>query len=60
METKRFVIYDNTDNSNKPYLAEDLHNTGDPECAWIFKTEEEAEEVIKNSGFQDWASVTDF
>ncbi len=55
--TPRFVIVDNSDNSFKPYLTEDLHNTGDPECAWIFESEAEAEEMIKNSGLQDWASV---
>jgi len=55
--TPRFVIYDNTDNSFKPYLTEDFRHTGDPETAWSFETEAEAEEVIKNNDAQDWASV---
>ena len=52
----KYVICDNTDNSAKPYIAEDLKNTGDPSSAWIFDTKEEAQAVIDNSGWT-WAFV---
>lgn len=56
---KKFIICDNTQNTGKPYIAEDLSNTGDYNSAWIFNTEEEAQEVISNSNW-DWAYVEQF
>lgn len=52
----KFVICDKTENSGKPYIAEDLSNTGDIDTAWQFETKEDAENVINNSGW-DWAYV---
>ena len=53
---KKYVICDKTENIGKPYIAEDLSNTGDSESAWIFNTKEEAQEVINNAQW-DWAYV---
>jgi hypothetical protein len=52
----KFVICDKTENSGKPYIAEDLSNTGDINSAWQFDTKEHAEKVISDSGW-DWAYV---
>lgn len=53
---RKYVICDKTDNNGTPYIAEDLSNTGDVESAWIFDTEEQAQEVIDNANW-DWAFV---
>ncbi len=55
-ETTRYTIYDNTANE-KPYIAESHENTGDPDSAIVFKTEEEAQELIDRMGWGDWAFV---
>lgn len=52
----KFVICDKTENSGKPYISEDLSNTGDINSAWQFETKEAAEKVISDSGL-DWAYV---
>ena len=52
----KFVICDKTENSGKPYIAEDLSNTGDYTSAWQFDTMEAAKKVIKDSDW-DWAYV---
>ena len=52
----KFVICDKRENSGKPYIAEDLSNTGDINSAWQFDTKEHAEKVISDSGW-DWAYV---
>jgi hypothetical protein len=52
----KFVICDKTENSGKPYIAEDLSNTGDINSAWQFETKEAAEKVISDIGL-DWAYV---
>lgn len=51
-----FIICDRTANNGKPYIAEDLSNTGNPQYAWKFDTEEEAQAVI-DYGQWDWAYV---
>jgi len=51
-----FVIADKTENTGKPYIAEDLSNIGDITTAWHFSSEEEAQAVIDSSGW-DWAYV---
>jgi len=56
VEEVRFVICDNTQNSGKPYISDDLSNTGDCESAWIFKTQEDAQKVIDSSNW-DWAYI---
>ena len=56
MKTNRYVICDSTENSGKPYIAEDSSNTGDLSSAWIFKTEEDAQKVIDNANW-DWAYI---
>ena len=52
----KFVICDKTENSGKPYISEDLSNTGDINSAWQFETKEAAEKVISDGGL-DWAYV---
>ena len=52
----QYVICDNTENTGKPYIAEDLSNTGTSEGAWIFNTEKEAQNQINNAGWE-WAYV---
>ena len=52
----KFVICDKTENSGKPYITEDLSNTGDINSAWQFETKEAAEKVISDGGL-DWAYV---
>jgi len=52
-----FVIADKTENSGKPYIAEDLSNTGDMDSAWQFATEAEAQAVIDASNWE-WAYIT--
>ena len=54
----KFVICDKTENSDKPYIAEDLSNTGDINSAWQFDSIEAAEKVISDSGW-DWAYVSE-
>ena len=54
----KFVICDSTDNSFKPYISEDLSNTGDSSSAWKFDTIAEAQKTIDNAGW-DWAYVQD-
>lgn len=56
VEQVKYVICDKTQNTSKPYIAEDLSNTGDCNSAWIFKTKEEAQKVIDNSNW-DWAYI---
>lgn len=53
---KKYVICDKSENSDKPYIAEDLSNTGDSESAWQFDSEGEAQEVIDNAQW-DWAYI---
>jgi hypothetical protein len=52
----KFVICDKTENSGKPYIAEDLSNTGDINSAWQFDTEKDAQKVIDISRW-DWAYI---
>lgn len=54
VEQVRYVICDKTETTGKPYIAEDLTNTGDYDSAWIFNTKEDAEKVIKTSNWE-WA-----
>jgi hypothetical protein len=54
VEQVRYVICDKTANTGKPYIAEDLTNTGDYDSAWIFNSKEEADKVIEASNW-DWA-----
>lgn len=56
IEQVRYVICDETENIGKPYIAEDLSNTGDYESAWIFNTHEDAQKVINDSNWW-WAYV---
>lgn len=56
VEQVRYVICDKTENTGKPYIAEDLSNTGDYDSAWIFKTQEAAQKVIESSNW-DWAYI---
>lgn len=56
IEEMKFVICDKTQNSGKPYIAEDLSNTGDINSAWQFDTKEAAKKVIADSNW-DWAYV---
>ena len=56
VEQVKYVICDKTENSGKPYIAEDLSNTGDINSAWQFESKEAAEKVISDSGW-DWAYV---
>jgi hypothetical protein len=56
VENVRFVICDKTENTNNPYIAEDLSNTGNYDSAWIFKTKEDAQKQIDNACW-DWAYV---
>lgn len=51
-----YVICDSTENTGKPYIAEDLSNTGTIEGAWQFETEKAAQDVIDASGW-DWAYI---
>lgn len=51
-----FIICDKTANNGKPYIAEDLSNTGNIETAWKFHTKESAQQVIDHAGW-DWAYV---
>jgi hypothetical protein len=53
----KFVICDKTENSGKPYISDDLSNTGDYNSAWQFDTKEAAEKVIFNSDWTEWAYV---
>jgi len=55
-----YVIYDNTANTGKPYISDDGSNTGDETSARQFTTEKEAQEVIDNSEWGEWASVMSF
>jgi hypothetical protein len=43
IEQVRYVICDKTENTDKPYISEDLSNTGDYDSAWIFLTEKESQ-----------------
>ena len=52
----KFVICDKTENSGKPYIAQDLSNTGDINSAWQFDTKEDAQKVIDSSNW-DWAYI---
>jgi len=52
----KFVICDKTENSGRPYISEDLSNTGDINSAWQFETKEAAEKVITDSNWE-WAFV---
>jgi hypothetical protein len=54
MEPVRYVICDKTENTARPYIAEDLSNTGDYDSAWIFNTKEDAQNVIDAYNW-DWA-----
>lgn len=54
VEQVRYVICDKTENTGKPYIAEDLSNTGDIHSAWQFDTKEAADKVIADSNW-DWA-----
>jgi len=56
VETIKYVICDKTANTGKPYISEDLSNTGDYDSAWQFETKEAAEKVIQDSKW-DWAYV---
>lgn len=51
-----FVIIDTTENTGKPYISEDLSNTGTIEGAWQFDSEKSAQEVIDASNWK-WASI---
>ena len=55
-EKERYVIFDKTANTGKPYIADDFSNTGDITSAWIFNSESEAQKIIDDSGF-GWAYV---
>lgn len=52
----KYVIYDSSENTGKPYIAEDLTNTDDCNSAWIFNTQEEAQKVIEKANW-DWAYI---
>jgi hypothetical protein len=54
---KEFIICDNTDNSNKPYIGLDDNNTGDRDTAKTYDSEEEAEDAIKENNWSDWAYI---
>ena len=56
VESVKFVICDFTENSGKPYIAENLSNTGDCNSAWIFDSEENAQNVILANNW-NWATV---
>ena len=56
----KYVIYDNTDNSMKPYIStgsESFSNTGDLESAMSFDSEKEAQDFIERSEWTEWAFV---
>lgn len=54
----QYLIYDNSDNSMKPYISFDSDsNTGDIDSALLFDSEEEAKNYINNGGWSEWASV---
>jgi len=53
-QKSQFVIYDNSANS-KPYIAESYENTGDPNSAMIFDNFEDAQKLINEMGWNNWA-----
>ena len=52
----KYVICDKTANTGKPYIAEDLSNTGDYDSAWQFDKKEDAQSIIDSNAW-DWAYV---
>ena len=54
---KEFIIYDNSDNSSKPYIGIQDNNTGDIDTAKVFDSEDEAEDYIKFNNWENFASV---
>jgi hypothetical protein len=56
---KGYVINDNTSNTGKPYIDETGKNTQLVENAKWYETEEEAQRVIDNNNWGEWAFVSE-
>ncbi len=52
----RYVICDETANTGKPYISEDLSNTGDYDSAWQFDNKKDAQKVIDDNNWE-WAYI---
>jgi hypothetical protein len=53
----KYIIIDNSANTSAVYITEQGKNTSTKEGAWHFDTQEQAEEAIKASGWEDFAWV---
>ena len=53
----KYVIVDNSSNTAFIYITESGKNTSTKEDAWHFDTPEQAEEVIRASGWEEFAWV---
>jgi hypothetical protein len=54
---KHYVICDNTNNDNRPYITDNHENTGTIEGAIKFDSLEEANNYIKDNNWESWAYV---
>jgi hypothetical protein len=57
METTKFIIVDKTANTGKYYIDKNGDNCSLIENAATYDTEKEAEETIKNNGWEKWATT---